>query len=561
MIKSAGTGNWSAGGTWVGGAVPTQTDDAQIMGGHIVTVDLSVVRADRGDTTCRILYINRNGLVHFDSTVSGNTLAPGQVYGAGCGVQDSATGGEIWVFGGDTLFLQNRDLCASEDRQDMYLFGADAGVRFEGTSASNRACLEGIGLSNGGETYPTWWWDGSTPAPDITIKWARFRRMGDPAQVGNMGLQFDVNIPSIAVENSIFDSAGFSAGGFQDVTFYRDSFYMYNGAASALRINAGNRDTVDECYFFVDHNANSGSNTNGPLDLLNNDSAVVLESGFDGHDLYTGGGGPFGPNSAVNLSGATFSKIKLCDIDSFVTPFVWSSWTSDSVLFCTLSVNGRDVLDHSAWSSGAKSNVFAGNYIYGIVTPDGTDDVFNVYNTAAQTGDSLGVRFFFNTIVPKSNQIPLAFREVGAVGYTRKGIHIVGNIMAGSGNDLVVQAEDTIVFRHWSSNAFNTRSLGSQAVMDSSAVPVNSANISASAFGFVDSLNNDFRLVVGSPMLGALKNLSDSTLCAGIFSSPNYNVGAYQGAGVNVYQPDLPVGPTNGNTVLQNTTLRPSTGP
>jgi len=225
------------------------------------------------------------------------------------------------------------------------------------------------------------------------------------------------------------------------------------------------------------------------------------------------------------------------------------------MVFCTLRVVGLDVIDHSGWSGGGASNVFAGNYIYGTITPDAADDIFAVYCTAAATGDSLGVRIMFNTVVPKGNSIPMAFREGATVGYKRKGVHIVGNLWAGSGNDLEVNQKDTVIFRHWSSNAFNTRSLGTNAVLDSSAVPANSANISASAFGFVDSAGGDFRLVVGSPMLGVLKSGSDSTLCAGFFASPNYNVGAYQGAGVVVNTPNLWVGPT---TTLQKTTLAPA---
>lgn len=55
-ITSTATGNWSAGGTWVGGVAPVSADDAVIASGHTVTKDTAA-----GADDCASLTVNSGG--------------------------------------------------------------------------------------------------------------------------------------------------------------------------------------------------------------------------------------------------------------------------------------------------------------------------------------------------------------------------------------------------------------------------------------------------------------------------------------------------------------------
>ena len=73
-ITSAGSGDWSDTGTWVGGVVPGDSDDVNIASGHVVTVDT----ADQ----CASVTLNASTstlTLNANLTVTGNTTNAGTI--------------------------------------------------------------------------------------------------------------------------------------------------------------------------------------------------------------------------------------------------------------------------------------------------------------------------------------------------------------------------------------------------------------------------------------------------------------------------------------------------
>ncbi|MEQ8548685.1 MAG: choice-of-anchor Q domain-containing protein [Cyclobacteriaceae bacterium] len=113
-IVSQSSGNWSSSSTWVGGVVPTATDDVEITGNHVVTLDLSPTGSEIVDI-CNALSVGINASLQlgYDGSeqnkqfkISGNLHCDGTI-SAGRNVPADDNSGEGLIFGNNsTLVVQ-----------------------------------------------------------------------------------------------------------------------------------------------------------------------------------------------------------------------------------------------------------------------------------------------------------------------------------------------------------------------------------------------------------------------------------------------------------------------
>lgn len=252
-ITSTATGNWSAGGTWVGGVAPGNGDLAIIASGHTITVDANTIVGDSpasGGATRAITFAGVTSKLivaaGIQLTLRGNAVMLGD-----------GTSREQWVMEAGSILEIDASQAASPSSQTyLIFFGANTTsrniFRCNGTLANPVTVRSNAGGGNG--RFAT---GGFSNLGDVDATFTLFQRLGNASNPPFLSQPAGASTAIFRFHDCVFDACGrISATVTADASatygFRRVTFKNTVHATDCMTLGAGATTAgsyIDDCSF------------------------------------------------------------------------------------------------------------------------------------------------------------------------------------------------------------------------------------------------------------------------------------------------------------------------
>lgn len=471
-----------------------------------------------GDLDTKVLYVSQGGRFDMDSGNAYILTVENLSLGDQASTFESFFGGNFYAWGGDTITISNTNVLGADD---FNFRGSACNVYLKGTSAGDRVVVQGASGSSRPHIYD------NQANGYFEAVWAKFLRLGSATATPGLTLDGNRGNTLQKIENCIFDSCGIYFNG-DGENFKNDSFYTYNGYYTPIYFGTSSSDdTVQSCYIKCDNQNSTTSDGPNGVSTSGTRSMAILSNDFIGINYDAGSG--HGPAIGIYTGSGDLMEID----GNYVTGWVWgfqaSTGDSGRVTNNTFYNNGH--ISISFLPAGSDAPVgwrVAGNYAFDAFLGYPLNTFYGNNSIGNQDADLVVA---FNTFVGGAAGYPWHFGDGGTGNYHYTGVVLVGNINADAAADWRIKTSDSITLASsgWSSNYFD--SLLVEGSWDTTTNSTGGTNVSGNTPDFVDSANNDLRLNSTSALLGQVQTAADTAWCDSFFTSPNYNIGAYQGTG------------------------------
>lgn len=505
---------------------PSSRDTLIIASGHTVRI-VGNWNAGSNDTTCLAIFVREGGTLRWTGGARANLGA--LWLGGLSGSPFSSSGGGIMYMGAsDTLGLWNTGQLGSAE---FHFRGNNCEVNINGTSTSSRAVIMGMTASSRPIISTT------ETTGEFNADFAKFYRLGEGITESGIRLGSWADRPAAGQRFSdcVFDSTclRFVATGAKiancSLFTYQDYYYpivFEDGDGSA------SHDTVWNCYIQCDNNYSSAMGPDYGI-RIEVDSCVIYGSTLKAVRV-NGDPGRMQRWISFNENIVQHCVIRKDTIDG-AHHGIFSAFTGATDVMVDSCVIRYNTHENILLQEGARDSAwtFQANVFYGTLGPGYVDLLVDKTET-----QYLDFKILYNTFCnADTGGYPIQFRNHGSGSdITFSGVKIVGNICVGDLADIRVHNTASghcyLICDDFKYNAYYNLVVtsGNSISVAGSAYNIVDSNYNTQTnYGFVDSVNFDFRLSAGSPLIGAGEtNYGCEVFYGGGCSDGPFNVGYYQ---------------------------------